>query len=370
VVLAVAIAGCHSGVISVRQTGDSGPPVDGSVAAAMFFSTRVEPMLAGRCGGCHLPGRTGPDFLRGSPDVRTTLLEYPALVDLESPRTSRLLTKGEHDGPALPAGDAELVRTWIEMEAAEGTHTMPRPRELATTPAGITPGFNVLALDGLGVDGTVIHFVATRVGGGMFLDGMEIVAGPTGAHLEHPVLVTWYDGMATPDPIDRFSTLDVDVPPNSTVSFDSGTVALTDFPEFALLSIHFDVVEPVTMVMPDEDAGMPMPMPSDGCTQLDAFRAMASPALGANCTRCHGGANAQATAAVDMTRVRATSDAELLLGCNQILGRISTSAPSSSGLFIQPDPAAGGTHPFKFGTTTEMNNFRSQILGWFEMETP
>jgi hypothetical protein len=73
---------------------------------------------------------------------------------------------------------------------------------------------------------------------------------------------------------------------------------------------------------------------------------------------------------MDMSRVGASDAAMALLGCNQVLGRISPTSPSASGLFVQPDPSAGTAHPFQFGTGGELSSFRSSILAWFEMEAP
>lgn len=372
VVVLLAGAGCRSGVISVRAMGDGGvsPTGDGAtgIDAATYFSTRVGPTLESRCGGCHGADRTGPDFLRPDPDVRTTLLSYPALVDLTRPASSRLVTKGEHSGPALSASEIETVESWIELEAAEGTMVDPRDVEIATNAVDVTEGFNVLPLDRIGLPGSVLHFVAARVGSGFFLDSVQVVAGPTGAHFEHPVFVTWIDGTPMPDPVDRFAGLDIDIEPNTTATFDTGTVVLTDFPEGSLLSVHFDAASPlVGGTMPGVDGGTAMP-PTGGCSQLDAFRSQAATQLETYCTRCHGGGNASATASMDMTMVGASDDADALMGCNQVLGRISPSSPSASGLFVQPDPAGGGSHPFKFGTTGELDAFRTSILGWFEME--
>ena len=246
----------------------------------------------------------------------------------------------------------------------------PVERELATTPVEIHEGFNQLPLDVIGLPATSLHFVATRVGDGMFLDGVQLSTGPMGARLEHPVFVTWVDGAPRPDPVDRFSGLTLEVDPNSSADFDTGTVVITDMPAGALLSIHFTTATPMTSpVTPGVDAGMPMP-PSGGCAQLDAFRTSAVPPLRTYCTRCHGGGNASATGSMDMTNVGASSDSAALMGCNQILGRISATAPSTSGLFTQPDPAGGSTHSFHFGTSRELDTFRASLLTWFEMEAP
>ena len=369
-------AGCHSGLISLHGTSDGGVGLgDGSADAGPraeeFFETRVQGMLETRCGGCHGAARSAPDFLRPDPDVRTTLLAYPALIDLASPRTSRLLTKGEHSGPALIASEADLIRTWIELEAAEGTMVTPIAREIATTPVEIHEGFNQLPLDVIGLPRTSLHFVAARVGDGMFLDSVQLSTGPMGARIEHPVFVTWVDGAPHPDPVDRFSGLMLEVEPNSSATFDTGTVVITDMPDGALLSIHFTTATPMTTTpTPGADAGMPTLPTGGGCAQLDAFRTSAVPPLRTYCTRCHGGGNASATGSMDMTDVGATDDAAELAGCNQVLGRISAAAPSTSGLFTQPDPAGGSTHAFHFGTGRELDTFRTSILTWFEMEAP
>jgi hypothetical protein len=382
-VVALASAGCKAGVISL-QTGDAGtapvmemPSDDGGAAPSMpevsaqeFFRTRVEPILELRCAGCHGADRAGPDFLRPNPDVRTTLLTYPALVNLDAPASSRLLTKGEHAGPAFRAAEAELVRTWIELEAAEGGRVDTDERELATAAEPVREGFNALALDALGLPGTAIHFVAERIAGGMFLADVRVAAGPTGAHLVHPTFVVWIEGTPHPDPVDRFAELEVEVPPNSTRPFEPDAIALTEFPDGARLSIHFDRVAPVGVdsPRPDADGGMPGGMAPDGCRQLEAFRSMVSPQLGTYCTRCHAGGSPSATSALDMRNVQARDDATLRLGCNQILGRIPPATPSASGLFVQTDPSGGSMHPFRFRTTREFDAFTTAVLGWFERE--
>lgn len=372
VLTALCAPGCKSGLISVRpEGGDAGAPSDASgPSAEAFFESRVEGMLDDRCGGCHGAGRSAPDFLRPDPDVRTTLLGYPALIDLDSPDDSRLVVKGEHTGPAFTTSQAADVVRWISLEAAEGTMVTPTERELATTPIAVREGFNNLPLDSLGMPASSIIFVASRVGDGVFLDGVQIAAGPMGARLEHPVFVTWTEGTPHPDPVDRFAGLTLEVEPNSSASFDTGTVIITDLPEGALLSIHFAEAGPMTTpVMPGADAGMGG-SPTGGCTELAAFRANAVGPLTTYCTRCHGGGNPAATGSIDMSDVDATGDAALLMGCNQILGRISPTMPSASGLFTQPDPASTSGHDFRFGTTRELETFRTSILAWFSMEAP
>lgn len=381
VVLGLALGGCRANLLSMSTAmPDAGaladaamPATDAPLDPASFFATHVEGMLLRRCGGCHGAGRSAPDFLRPDPDVRTTLLSYPALIDLRSPRTSRLLVKGEHSGPAFSTAEAETVRTWIEAEAAAGTTVDPSARELATSPVAVREGFNMIPLDTLGMPASSIHFVASRVGGGVFLDSVQIAAGPMGARIEHPTFVTWVDGEPRPDPVDRFADLALTVEPNSTATFGSGTVVLTDHPTGALLSIHFTVAGPAmggtTPMMPGRDAGAgPEPMRPEGCRELGAFRMRAVPPLRTYCTRCHAGGMPAATASMDMRGIDSTNDATALMGCNQVLGRIPPEAPSTSGLFVQPDPTAGGSHPFRFGTAGELNNFRTLILGWFEME--
>lgn len=116
------------------------------------------------------------------------------------------------------------------------------------------------------------------------------------------------------------------------------------------------------------DGGMPLPT-TDGCTEVDGFVAAARPPLTAYCTRCHGGGNARATAAFDLAMLGMEgSSTAMTRSCNEVLGRINPAAPSASGIFIQPDPAEDNGHPFKFGSTRELTDFRNAILGWFETE--
>jgi cytochrome c553 len=384
--LGASTAGCRANLLSMGSgaMSDAGPMSDAVVVPeevdpVAFFEDEVESTLVLRCGGCHGAGRSAPDFLRPDPDVRTTLLAYPALIDLESPRTSRLLVKGEHAGPALRSAEAAAVLTWLEAEAEAGTMVDTTEREIATAPVEVREGFNNIPLDSLGMPASSIHFVASRVGDGLFLDSVQLAAGPMGARVEHPVFVTWIDTAPHPDPVDRFAELMVEVEPNRSATFDSGTVVITDYPDGALLSIHFDAAGPLMGgTMPGvRDAGVGDAgadagggASPEGCSQLEAFRENAVPELRTYCVRCHGGRNASATASMDMSDVGSLDDTEALSGCNQILGRISVDAPSASGLFTQPDPDGASGHPFAFATTGELDGFRSSILAWFEMETP
>lgn len=111
------IGGCSYYIEEGDEPADdmSGDPADD------LFESEVLPMLDSRCGACHAGDRAFIDFLAPRPPdfetARERLLGWPALVDIENPGQSRLLTKGLHEGQTFGAAEIDLILRWIELEA-------------------------------------------------------------------------------------------------------------------------------------------------------------------------------------------------------------------------------------------------------------
>ncbi len=354
--LLVAAAGCTGGIETFNPGGaDAG--ADGAAQARAMFDSDITPLLNGFCAACHsTPGSIG--FVAPDPDVYTAVMAWPGLVNLESPASSRLLAKGSHDGPAWTAAQQASVEAWIGLEADARAV---EPAAISQT-AAFAPvvGINTIDLAQIGLPGSTVTFRLERLQVGIYLSELMVNAGPAGAHLTHPLLVTWSDGLPTPDPIDRFADVELSLQPATSAMIGGGTVVLVNVPVEAMLSLHFSLAEPA--------AGGEVPTAA-GCKDVASFTTNAQPALAANCASCHAGADASATAATDMSRLGDLAPEAQAAACGQILSRVNLADPPNSGLFVAPDPLSGAGHPFKFGgDPAAFTAFRDQVLVWINTE--
>jgi mono/diheme cytochrome c family protein len=374
-IVLVLAAGCNVGSITMEM-GDPIEPDSGAVASdagppdsKAFFDREVMPLLDVQCVACHAPGRTGPAFIVADPDVYSSVLDWPALVNLRDPGSSRLLTKGEHSGPAWNGDQAATVRAWLDLEASASTGEEDEEVEHRTPAIEVAPGFNMIPLEDLGLPGSSITFSAERVGDGVFLADFEVTAGPGGVHLMHPVVIAWVGGAPLPDSVDRLAGVEITVAPYGTAPIGGGTFVLVDFPEGALLSLMFDDAGP-SVGGGGADGGVDADggVPTTGCSNAAGFTSNAQPQFATYCVRCHGGGDPMAASAVDMSPMTDMAPEAQQRSCDEILTRINRADPASSPLFRQPDPASGTLHPFKFGTSGEVDSFRSSVLLWLATE--
>ncbi len=85
-----------------------------------------------------------------------------------------------------------------------------------------------------------------------------------------------------------------------------------------------------------------------GCKDVTSFSANAVGLLKQNCQGCHGGNNAQAKGAVDMSALNSDEAA----ACSQVKNRVSPANVGSSQLFITTDPGATPLTPSSSAATT------------------
>lgn len=199
---------------------------DGGVelTAQQLFRMEVQPSLEGTCGPCH-KGAIGPAFLASA---RTDRYDpYPTVIGwdnflVESPEQSLLLTRGQHEGPAMNTDQAERVLRWLRKEKEERdrlTQPSKRPQVRPFVPR-LAPAQNRLELRELSplLDGAHVTFTASLGSGGrgLTLRDVRFVNALPGALPEdqrtvrvvHPLFVVWSGGAPQPDLADSLATLD------------------------------------------------------------------------------------------------------------------------------------------------------------------
>ena len=379
----IALVGC-TGLI---DDGNSGLTKE-EAAAREAWITGAAPVLSTNCVACHNGSRASIDFLAGEGDLpmRDTILAFtPAVVNLDAPASSRLLTKGVHDGPALLASEASALLEWIKKEkdaqpAPEGetpaVEIEPFIPLICTsgTPPSPTCPVNDVDLSVLGLAGAKLHFVAQALGSGLYLNQLSVIGGPDGVYLEHPLFVSYPADAAEPtfDTIDRFFNVKINSMANTTTMIGGGTAAFIGFTATDKMSIHFKVLKPY---QPDSGMGGGGGGGDNGggCKALASFKANAqalfsAPVAGAgqSCRGCHAGTNGNATSAMNITGVDSQTDATIQTACNQIRTRINTTTLDQSGVYLAVDPA-NQNHPFRL-TAAQLTAFKNGVNMWINAE--
>jgi hypothetical protein len=355
-------AGCMGEIVN-GAGGDGGTQSPEEIAAKNAFEQEALPILNGFCASCHSGSMVGIDWMANDPDVRTHMLTFPGLINLDTPTQSQLLSKGAHEGPALTTDQAASLLDWINLEkaAAGGPDT-----SVETTAFQPVVGQNTVDLSAIGLTGSTLTFRLEPLSVGIYLNEITVHAGTDGAHVVHPLFVTWDDaGTASPDPVDRFSDIDLTVAAGTDSPLGGGTAVFVDVSPQTKLSIHFKVAELATGGDTTGGGGIT----GGGCKDVAGFTQYAQPLLAANCASCHAGNDASATAATDMTKINDLTDTGQAAACGQILSRVDKGSVINSGVFVAPNPGQNTTHPFKFGgDVNQFNNFQSQLTLWINQE--
>src|SRR5580704_443382 len=315
----IALSACH-GLIS-GPAGEGSDSTPEGQAAVTAWTDDALPVFKANCVACHTGQYQGQAFLMSDndQDMRTALLNFnPQVVDVNDPQGSRVLSKGTHEGPALSNTDSESILTWINAEQASAMASDPTPiietaqfvPLLCTGDTGMpgTPDcpINYVKLDGLGLPGAQIEFVAQALSTDLYITDLYTVASVDGVYLEHPLFTTFpqADGSgATPSPLpdllDRFYNVQLNLaasappvtcPPigPSCDHIGAGASVFHDFTPTNPISISFKVL---SAYVPDSS---PPPAPT-GCDAagLAAFVANVAPLMDAAgaCKTCHANQN-------------------------------------------------------------------------------
>jgi len=345
------------------------PGSDPATRAEAAFADEVAPLLDASCSSCHAGGGVAgtPAFLLPNPDIRTTVLAWPSLVVLDVPPDSALLRKGAHDGRAWTAAEADVIRTWIDLEgAAAGLE--PRPQDddpgddedvVPATPAlPLVDGLNEIDLGEAGLPGTTLSFRVDLLAAGVYLTELELTAGPGGAHVVHPVFVPWVDGAPLPELAQPLDDVDLLVDAGAVAAVGTGALVLPNVPRDAGLAVEFEVAETLAE-LPGDDAGL------GPCAAVRAFTERVRPELADRCQSCHGGGDGDAMDAVDMTRLDDLSVDGQTFTCLQIAARVRMDDPVASALLAVVDPESDSLHPYQFGgRLDEFAEFSAALLAW------
>ncbi|MFN0249118.1 MAG: hypothetical protein ACKV2T_19700 [Kofleriaceae bacterium] len=351
--------------------------------ARRLWDEKAWPVLELQCAGCHttMPlidflNSNGADLTVDTYAIREKLVTFtPSVVNLETPPSSRLLTKGFHSGPELTPTESSDLLEWVRAEQ----DARPQPGEeggamLLATPAimpMICPSgtplpscpVNTLDLTNLGLPGAAITFTAIQFPSQLYINQLKLVGGSMGAYIEHPLFVSRpppppeNEPAVEPiaDPIDRYFSLKMNLEMATEQVIDGGTASFVGFPLENMLEVHFRVITPYKMELGPGNGGTGT---AGGCKDLASFKTNAQAVLQQRCGNCHNGNNANARSAVDMTGMNAADDATILLACNQIKTRVNLTTPAQSGIYLAPAPG-NANHPFQLNAADHaafMNN--------------
>ena len=357
--LALGSAACvgDAPTFSGTATADAGGEVEltPEEEVQLQFDTDVAPLLTSFCAGCHGTDTSVP-FMDNGNGMYGSVMEWPNLISLKVPGASSLLTKGAHSGPAWQPEQATIIRAWIDAEA------LLAPEDeglLETTPFVPVVGENTINLGDIGLAGATITFRMEPLSSGMYLSRLSLNAAEEGLHVVHPTFVPWEGDSPHPDPVDRFSSVDVYAAPQESVSVGGGTLILVNIASPSPISVRFEVAE----VAEQGDTVL------EGCNDIAAFTANAQPQFSQSCVSCHGGGNGGATAATDMSLMNDLSPEGQAAACGQILSRTNLLDPNNSSIFLAAEPQSALGHPFKFGgNNTNFLAYRAAVLNWVNAE--
>ena len=348
-------------------TGDIIDPEGDPLAAAMqAFDNTVAPTMSAKCAACHV-STENPQFMKPNPTLREGVLTFNSggLVDFMNPVASRLAVFASSQAHAsvgvnyTPA-EAAAVTAWVELEAlAAGVVAEPVVETQKITPM---LGANEIDLTEIGLTGSKFKFDYQPLSTGMYLSRISVDAGTGGVRLVHPLFVVWDAATPIPDPIDRFSDIDLTVAELTSSQVGGGTAVFVDIPPSGQLSVHFKTATFANGMPPSDGGGIV----GGGCKAVPLFTANMRPPLQGNCVSCHAGGNAGATGATDMTKL--ADDAQQPDACAQILSRVSKLNPDQSSILESVRPGSPVTHPFKFPTQAAFDAYRATTLEWITAE--
>jgi len=256
-VFLVALAGCTGEVDQGEQVANLSPQQQ--LAQTAWIKQARPALRDGTCDTCHAGQMTqgAPSYMAGMTDLDardTMVTSVPSVISLGSPRTSPVLLKGMHEGPALSAAEATAILTWITYEQG-ARMDMTMEIETAHTPladcsAG-APGDPTCAtpttidLTAAGSTGSTITLYAKPLGADLYVQQLEVTAGPSGLTLVHPIFRSWPAGATDPKPDanDTFYNVSLMVPAGMKVKL--GGMLNYNFTGFAAtdpISVKFDAL--------------------------------------------------------------------------------------------------------------------------------
>ncbi len=392
VALVLALAGCTGSITGDDDTSTPGTTTPEQAIAKQAWMDKAYPVFSSVCIACHAGNMiSAPAFVKSTSadEMRTQLLTWdPAVVNTDAPESSRVLTKGAHEStPALDGTQTANILQWIQAEKSAANPT--GSTETIITTAKIDPllctggtagvdstcPINHITLDDIGFAGASIDFVAQQLADSMYLSDIYVRASTQGVYLEHPLFVSWPSGggQAQPDTLDRFFAVKLNLAASPTVPtcpgascdhIGAGAAAFVGFRADGKLSITFKALDPY-----HPDTTTPPPPSGCGTNGFAKFLADVKPVLTGTCTSCHGGANAGAKNAMDLSGLASTTDNN---ACLQVRAHVNFQSVAMSGILLAPTPGQDAAHPaggkLSATTTPTQANFQAKVGGWITVE--
>lgn len=281
--LSLTLAGCLPSAPKEATPPPTTPTVDDptNLSAKQLFNAEVLPLLTATCGACHSREvGVGPGFLHSASTDPAVYDPYPVVVGWNGfigtdPELSSLITKGQHEGPALTMSQYDSVLRWLKKEKSERDAVTVIPFKPQLPPQAIiisasktSPQYNYFDLSKLdsGFNGAIIRFVATTLnanGSGLELSDLRMINTKPGApvmgdqrsiHYKSPLFVMWRVSVPYPDPgnsfdgYDRTVALNQNDPSSTGVALGPGILVLDQYQPGYAISIVFDTIELVKPV--------------------------------------------------------------------------------------------------------------------------
>ena len=354
-------------------TGGSGGGMTAPDPKPLFDA--LEPDLVAACGSCHEPGGVADRPFLAPPDRYQSIISWPGVITKPSTNSILLthpISGSSHPGKNLDAPDLKTtlypkVQAWLAAEAAAIANPVDM-QKAQIAPIAPIMGFNAIYLDALDPSfaGMAITFNADALTNSTIkLSDIEVhTTTKEGIHIVHPIFVVYpVAKMPDPDPVDSFNGFDSFFAQDTSTTLGPGTLLLDNWAVDGKLSIVFEKIELYTMSTGNGGGGSTSS--GSGCKALTDFTTSAAPQFQQRCFGCHGGANAMAMAAVDMSQLMSNAG----VACAQIKARVKPTDAANSQIFITTDPAGNAAHPFKFGgSTTQFNSFKTTVSTWITKE--
>ena len=328
------------------ESGGSNP----NAGLQQEFNDNVLPLLNSTCASCHGAERSTAEFefvgimdpaANKTQTIFDAVLEWPGFVNKTDPDSSRLITKGAHQGRAWREDELKTINAWLVNVGIfyGGGGNGDDIETSIVTPAG---GANQFDLGDLGVEGgagNTLHFKYTFDSQLVILDSFEIEAGPNGVTLDTPYVGIIADGVTYWDPNNKFQGVVADVAPNDRQCIGPCSVIGSWVPATALAAgppqLIFGFKEFIPSGTGNGGGG------GSGCKDVDFFWANTAGAFGA-CTSCHSPAGNNTQWLRNINAPANDMDARAQQ-CNDILIRTNHQNTANPHLLLQTPTA--GTHP-------------------------
>ena len=335
-----------------------------------FFEQIVLPGLESECGACHKLGGPADEPFLADPDPYVSITSWPAIVVKDPAKSILVIHPNEpnHGGGQAPPISDDLKQKCLEWLAMEAANLPDAMGNLVYSVKPFKPilggAFNNIYLDDIdpSLKFASISFNARELDTGLLqLKTLEVhpVEGQK-IHIVHPLFTVYpVDAAPDPDPIDSFSGVDqtfaLDSPDSLDLSLGTGELILTNWQKDAYLGIAFELIE-------NQGGGGP----ATGCHDVAGFKDTVVPQMQYCADTCHGGANAQANATMDLSQLNADPPEA---ACAQVRARITPGDPEMSRIIIVTDPTQQAVHMYKFmGNKNKYMAFKQAVSPWIISE--